>query len=265
MNPQTNLSIIVLTHNDEEHLVDCLELLNFGDELIIIDDESTDRSTDIAKNYTKKVFIRPLNNNFSNQRNFALNNAHGNWVLFVDSDEFISEKLRDEILSKIKQKDEILSKIKQKDVSGYYMRRIDFMWGKKILHGEVGEIRLMRLAKRDSGKWHGKVHEEWRVSGTTGTLTNPLVHAPHQSVKEFIKEVDLYSSLRAEELRETNGNSNFFLIIMYPLGKFVQNYFFKKGYKDGVAGFIYAMIMSFHSFLVRGKLYLGKTDTEKVS
>lgn len=255
MTPTINLSIVVLTHNDEEHLVDCLELLNFGDELIVIDDESTDRTLDIARNYTKKVYVRPLNNNFSNQRNFALNNAHGNWVLFIDSDEFVSEKL----------KDEILLRIKGREASGFYLKRIDFMWGKKIIHGEVGEVRLIRLAKRDSGKWHGKVHEEWKVGGVTNTLMNPLIHAPHQSVKEFIKEVDLYSTLRAVELEEANSSSNFFLIFMYPIGKFVKNYFLKKGYKDGVAGFIYAMIMSFHSFLVRGKLYLGKTDTEKIS
>ena len=255
MTPTINLSIIVLTHNDEEHLVDCLELLNFGDELIVIDDESTDRTLDIARNYTKKVYVRPLNNNFSNQRNFALNNAHGNWVLFIDSDEFVSEKL----------KDEILLRIEGREASGFYLKRIDFMWGKKIIHGEVGEVRLIRLAKRDSGKWHGKVHEEWKVGGVTNTLMNPLIHAPHQSVKEFIKEVDLYSTLRAVELEEANSSSNFFLIFMYPFGKFLKNYFLKKGYKDGVAGFIYAMIMSFHSFLVRGKLYLGKTDAEKIS
>lgn len=255
MAAETNLSIIVLTHNDEEHLVDCLELLNFGDELIVIDDESTDRTLDIARNYTSKVFSRPLNNNFSNQRNFALNNAHGNWILFVDSDEYVSEKLRDEILSKMN----------NKEFSGFYLRRVDFMWGKKILHGEVGEVRLMRLAKKDSGKWHGKVHEVWSVNGNTSTLVTPLVHAPHQSVKEFIAEVDTYSSMRESELEETGGNSNFYLILMYPAGKFIQNYFFKKGYKDGVAGFIYAMIMSFHSFLVRGKLYLRKADTDKVS
>lgn len=255
MTPTINLSIVVLTHNDEEHLVDCLELLNFGDELIVIDDESTDRTLDIARNYTKKVYVRPLNNNFSNQRNFALNNAHGNWVLFIDSDEFVSEKL----------KDEILLRIKGGEASGFYLKRIDFMWGKKIIHGEVGEVRLIRLAKRDSGKWHGKVHEEWKVGGVTNTLMNPLIHAPHQSVKEFIKEVDLYSTLRAVELEEANSSSNFFLIFMYPIGKFAKNYFLKKGYKDGVAGFIYAMIMSFHSFLVRAKLYLGKTNTDKIS
>jgi len=246
-----SLSIVVLTHNDEEHIVDCLELLKFADELIVVDDESTDRTVELAKGFTNKVFSRPLNGNFSNQRNFALNNTHGQWVLFIDSDEFVSEKL----------KNEIIAQINSKGVSGFYLRRIDFMWGRKILHGEVGEVRLLRLARRDSGKWHGKVHEEWKIEGNTSVLVHPLIHSPHQSVKEFISEVDSYSSIRANELFEESVSSNFVSIIFYPLIKFLQNYFWRKGYKDGVAGFLYAMIMSFHSFLVRSKLYLRKSNS----
>jgi glycosyltransferase involved in cell wall biosynthesis len=248
---QNNLTVIVLTHNDEEHIVDCLELLKFADELIVVDDESTDRTVELARKFTNKVFIRPLNNNFSNQRNFALNNAHNQWILFVDSDEFVSDKLRGEILLKIK----------SKNATGYYLKRIDFMWGRKILHGEVGEIKLLRLARKDAGRWHGKVHEKWEVNGTVESLIHPLIHSPHQSVKEFIFDVDNYSTLRANELLESNTSVTAFSVIAYPVGKFLQNYFMRRGYKDGVAGFIYAMIMSFHSFLVRGKLYLGKSNS----
>lgn len=250
-----NLTIIVLTHNDEERIVDCLELLKFADELIVVDDKSSDRTIELARKFASKILQRPLNANFSNQRNFALSNAHNPWVLFVDSDEFISEKLRDEILSKIQSKNN----------SGFFLRRIDVMWGKKILHGEVGELRLLRLARKDTGKWHGKVHEEWKIKGTIGALSNPLIHTPHQSVKEFISGINIYSTLREEELMEKNTSSNFSTIILYPLAKFFQNYFLRKGYKDGVAGFIYAMIMSFHSFLVRSKLYLRKSDPDEVS
>lgn len=133
--------------------------------------------------------------------------------------------------------------------------------GKKILHGEVGEVRIVRLAKKDSGKWHGKVHEEWEVKGALGELLNPLIHTPHQSVKEFVTDVDVYSTLREQELLEQGGSANFVSIILYPAGKFLQNYFLRRGYKDGLPGFMYAMIMSFHSFLVRGKLYLEKSNS----
>lgn len=242
------LSVVILTHNNELSIVDCLESVSFAEELIVIDDNSDDRTIDICKQYTKLVLQRSLNANFSNQRNFALNHAHGIWVLFVDSDEVVSLELRNEILKAIE----------SKEFAGYYLRRVDFMWGRKILHGEAGEIKLLRLAKSGNGKWHGKVHETWRVVGKTSELNSPLIHIPHESVFEFIKEVDQYSSLRAIELHEQGKKSSIIDIVVYPAVKFVVNYFFKKGYKDGIAGLLYAMIMSFHSFLVRGKLYLNK-------
>ena len=149
---ESRLAVIVLTHNDESKLVDCLESLSFADELIIVDDNSTDRTVDLAKNYSKKVFERQMKGNFADQRNFALNKAHSEWVLFVDSDEIVSEKLRNEIGQAIK----------RVGINGYYIKRFDYVWNKRILYGEVGTVRLLRLAKQNSGKWHGKVHDTSR-------------------------------------------------------------------------------------------------------
>lgn len=243
---ENKLSIIVLTHNDEGNLVDCLESLAFGNELIIVDDNSTDRTVQLAKNYTKNVFVRSMNGNFSDQRNFALNQARFEWVLFIDSDEIVSEKM----------KKEVEESIKIKGINGYYIKRFDYVWGKRILHGEVGTVRLLRLAKRNAGRWHGKVHETWKIKGTTPELVAPLVHVPHQSVREFLADIDNYSTLRANDLFESKNNSNLFSIVAYPTAKFFINYFIKKGYKDGIPGFIYACMMSMHSFMVRSKLYL---------
>lgn len=242
---KSSLSIVVLTHNDESKIVDCLDGLGFADELIIIDDNSHDRTVELAKQFTDKIFVRELNKNFSNQRNFALNNVHSTWGLFVDSDELVSDALRNEILEAIK----------QKEVSGFYIKRFDYVWGKKMTHGELSQVRLLRLAKKEDGKWHGKVHETWKVIGKTEELTQPLFHVPHQNIREFVSDVDEYSTLRAEELREKGVKASFFHVICYPLAKFIQNYVLRQGYKDGIPGMLYALMMSFHSFLVRAKLY----------
>ncbi len=245
---EEKLSIIVLTHNDELRIVDCLENLTFADELIIIDDNSQDRTVELCKQFTRNIYVRSLNSNFSNQRNFALNHAKSKWVLFIDSDELISPDLAKEI-KKV---------IESKEYAGYYLKRYDFMWGKKLKYGEVGSVRFMRLARKESGKWYGKVHETWRVVGRTSELNNSLKHVPHSTVFDFVKDIDEYSSLRSEEQREKGKKASAFQIVAYPTAKFIQNYIFRRGYKDGVAGFVYAMLMSFHSFLVRGKLFLEK-------
>ncbi len=243
---ESSLTVVVLTHNDETNVVDCLESLSFADELIIVDDNSTDRTRELAKTYTSNIFERELRGNFADQRNFALNHSHSDWILFVDSDEVVSEKMREEIKLAIR----------RKGISGYYIKRFDYVWGKRIRYGEVGTVRLLRLAKQNSGKWHGKVHEEWRVKGKTLELNAPLVHIPHQSVKEFLEEIDNYSSLRAKALYEEGVKASAFSIFFYPVVKYFVNYYLKKGYRDGIPGFIYACMMSMHSFMVRSKLYL---------
>lgn len=242
---QKNLSVIVLSHNDELRIVDCLETVKFADEIIVVDDNSSDRTVELARQFTNHVFVKELKGNFANQRNYALSLAHGDWVLFVDSDELVSENL----------KREIISSIKNSMCDGYYVRRVDYMWGRKILHGEVGQLKLLRLAKRERGKWHGKVHERLEIRGGTSNLTHPLIHIPHQSVSEFIVDVNYYSTLRAMELHEKNVQVTWIKIILYPLAKFFKNYIIKKGYKDQIPGLLYAILMSFHSFLVRAKLY----------
>jgi len=244
------LSIAILTHNDEDKIVDCLESCRFADEMLIVDDDSSDRTVELAKNYTRNIFVRSLKNDFATQRNFALEHIHSSWVLFVDSDERVTEEL----------KREINEAISSNLYSGYKVKRIDYMWGRKLMNGDTGGVSIMRLAKKNSGKWHGKVHEVWKVRGKKSSLNNPLIHAPHATVREFIHDVDQYTNMRAEELRIKKSRVSFMSIMLYPVAKFVVNYFFKHGYKDGVAGFIHAMIMSFHSFLVRSKLYLKKNE-----
>lgn len=247
---KTKLTVIVLTHNDELRIVDCLENLTFADEIIVVDDYSSDRTVELAKQFTDRIFEHDLGGNFSSQRNYALNFVKNDWVFFVDSDEIVTEGL----------KNEIQKVLQNRHYSGYYIKRIDLMWGRKILHGEVGQVNLLRLARRKAGKWHGRVHETWKAVGKIGQLDNQLLHNPHQNVKEFLDEIDTYSTLRATDLSEKNNRSNAFSIILYPVAKFIQNYYLRQGYKDGVAGFVYAAMMSFHSFLVRGKVYLAQNS-----
>lgn len=134
------------------------------------------------------------------------------------------------------------------------------MWGKELKYGETGNISLLRFARKDAGVWEGMVHEKWNIKGLIGKLKNPLRHYPHQTVSEFLKAVNIYSNVRAEELRIKNKKAFFWSIITYPLGKFFLNYLLKRGFLDGIQGFIFAVFMSLHSFLVRGKLWIKTKD-----
>ena len=259
------ISAVVLAKNEEGNIEECLNSVSFADELIVIDDESTDKTSEIAEKFGAKVIKHPLDNDFSQQRNFALRQvttpsstrgAHGNWTLFVDADERVSPKLREEIQSIIHHS--------SLTINGYFLKREDTIFGKTLQHGETAGVRLLRLGKIGVGKWEGKVHETWKIKGETGELDTPLEHYPHPTISAFLEDINEYSTLRAEELYEQGVKTNLFLILAYTKGKFLQNYFLKLGLLDGMPGFIVALLMSFHSFLVRSKLYLlWKQETRK--
>lgn len=245
------ISAIIITKNEERNIEKCLQSVRWCDEIIIIDDKSSDRTIEIAKKYKATVYSRALNNNFSDQRNFGVSKAKNEWILFIDGDEIISVALTYEIQSAISVKDQDLT-----DFSGFYLRRSDFIWGKTLKYGEAGNMKLLRLFKKNSGKWEGAVHEKWKISGKVGLLKNPIIHFPHQSISEFLSEINFYTTIRAQYLYSRKLKTNALLIALYPSSKFIFNYFLKKGFLDGIYGLIYALLMSFHSFLVRGKLWL---------
>lgn len=243
------LSVVILTKNEEKNIVACLESLSWCDEIFVIDDNSTDTTVELAKKLGVKVFIHALDNNFAAQRNFGLLKTNGSWVLFIDADEVVSEALASEISSAVA--DPISN-----EVNGYYIKRRDVMWGKELKHGEVGEIKVLRLAKKDSGRWHRKVHEVWEVKGEAGELQNPLLHFPHPTLAEFVSHIDFYSTLHAQQKFEDGERSSIFKIILWPKLKFIKNYVWGFGFLDGTQGFVLAMLMSFHSFLAWSKLWI---------
>ena len=239
------ISAVVITKNEEKSLARCLESLSWCDEVVVVDDNSKDATRQIAKRYNARIFEHELID-FSSQRNYALEKAKHDLVFFIDADEEVTQSL----------KEEILNSIEEEGVDGYFIKREDYMWGKKLSFGDTGGIRLLRLGKKSKGKWEGKVHEVWHVQGETGYLSCPLIHYPHPTLEEFLTEINIYSDLRAEELFSNGVRSSVFAVIGYPKAKFISNYLLKLGFLDGVQGLVHAIMMSFYSFLVRGKLWL---------
>lgn len=248
------ISAVILTKNEEENISDCIKSLSWCDEVVVVDDNSKDKTIEIAKILNAKTYTRSIDNDFSSQRNFGLSKTKGDFVLFIDADERVSDALAFEISNIAHQiTDQTLSAY-----NGFYIKRNDFMWGRQLKFGETGRIRFLRLAKKNSGRWEGKVHEKWKVKGNIGKLKNPLLHFPHKTLQEFLKEINFYTTIRAEELYKKGKKADFTSVLMYPSGKFILNYFLRRGFLDGVPGLIVALTMSFHSFLVRGKLWLKK-------
>ena len=253
-----SISTVILTKNEEKNIERALRSVEFCCEIIIIDDYSEDETIQRVKGEGLrvksfeekiKIFRRHLGGDFAGQRNYAMQQTKGEWILFVDADEIVSDELRNEIINVVHQNFQPVA---------YYLRRRDFFWRREMQFGETKktkEIGIIRLVKKNSGKWAGKVHEEFKPNGSVGRLSGFLDHYPHQTIKEFLQEVNYYSSVRAKELFDRGKKTNIFEILCFPLAKFVLTYFIMLGFLDGPAGFTYAFFMSFHSFLVRTKLF----------
>mgnify|MGYP001559214827 CR=1 FL=1 len=245
------ISAVILTKNEEKNIIDCIESVLFCDEILIIDDFSDDRTLQAVEKYFGKnrkitVLKRKIDGDFAKQRNYALEKAKGEWVLFVDADERIPQLLRKEIIYKI---DEF------KKTDGFSIKRRNFLWGKPLRFGEFLGEKKIRLGKKSSGQWVNRIHEVWDIKGEVQTLNNPIFHYPHESMDEFLKKLNLYSSIRAQELHGLGIRTSVIKVILYTKFKFFYNYVIKLGFLDGVRGLIVALLMSFNSFLVRGKLW----------
>ncbi len=258
------ISCIILFHNETDTIKRCIDSILWCDEIIIIDDLSTAHARKrIPDGKNIHVHTRALSGDFSAQRNFGLEKAKGEWVLFVDADEVVPPTLKNQIKQIASPQPSPARR--GSDVAGYALKRRDYFLGTWLVYGETSAVRLIRLGKKNAGIWEGNVHETWNVRGPVGELQASLEHYPHATIAEFLESINVYtdiifrlpiqSGLKEDSSRSrlSRDDNESIRIVLNPIGKFFQNYILRMGFLDGVPGLIMAVMMSFHSFLVRAK------------
>lgn len=243
------ISAVILARNEEKNLTELIPTLSFCDEVIVVDNDSTDGTVEIAQKY-KAHIIHDASSDFSHLRNNALKIANGDWIFFVDADERISNTLQDEIVTVTKSASQYV---------GWYISRQDIFWGKRVNYGEVLSARvkgILRLVRKNSGEWKGAVHEVYIPNGLTGKLKNPIMHHSHKGIADFLEAVNTFSTRRADAMYKNEVRLWALPILIVPFSKFLYTYLLLGGFLDGARGFVYSFMMSFHSFLTRSKVYL---------
>lgn len=240
------LSICIICLNEEANIRRCLESSSWADEIVVVDAMSEDKTREIAREYTGKVFKRPWTG-YVDQKNFALSKAQGDWILSLDADEEITEKLRDEISAEIRKTD-------AKD--GYWIPRRSYYQGRWIHHSGFYPDRQLRLFRRNLGHWTGgRVHERVQIRGEVGVLKNDLLHYPYRGlISGQLRTVDSFSTLLAEDIYEKGKRYNVLLLLLRPLFKFIEVYFLRRGFLDGVPGLIIAVTSAYAMFVRYVKL-----------
>ena len=248
----SKITILLLTKNESGNIKKLWgwvgECPNIN-QIVVIDDFSTDDTiAQINKLKTKKlridIFQRHLNNNFSAQRQFALTKARNNLIFWLDADEKPSPELIQFI-----NKNQLLEKVI------YSFPRQDNFLGHVLHHGETANQTFLRLFDKRFGKFKGNVHEIWQTKQVTKNSPYLILHFSHHNLTSFFTKINFYSNIRAQELYQAGQKTNVFQFVSYPLAKFIKGYLLQLGFLDSTPGIILALGMSFHSFLVRTKLW----------
>lgn len=236
------LSVIIPTFNEEVYIEDALRSVAFADEIIVIDSYSTDKTTEIAQKYTTKVLERKFDN-FSNQKNHALQHATGDWVLFVDADERVTHALEAEIKQTIANPIHNGYKIK---FPHYYMNR--FLYH----HTDM----VLRLVKKQGAQFSGTVHEKLEVAGTIGNLQNHMLHYTYKGLEHYISKKEKYAWFQAEQLQKRGKKTTWFHLWVRPFYRFFSSYVLKGGFMDGIPGLTVATVNAYGVFQRYVKLWL---------
>ena len=222
---------LIITYNEEKNIEEVILNLDFVDELIIVDSFSTDKTVNIIKRYPKVRLIQNKFENYTSQRNLALKMASCYWTLFIDADERISIKLKNEILEKVNNE-------KINTAFSFYRK---FMFQKKHLRFSGWQtdknVRLFQTGKANyiSNKL---VHEKLIIEGKIGKLKNKLMHHSYSNYDSYKKKMAYYGNLKARELFIKQVKPNFFHFYFKPIYKFLYSYLIRFGIFDGKKGLI---------------------------
>jgi glycosyltransferase involved in cell wall biosynthesis len=244
------ISAVISAYNEEKVIKDCLKSVDWVDEIIFIDNQSQDRTLEIAEKFTDNIFSRPNNPLMLNlNKNFGFAKARGDWILSLDADERISNELKDEII-------EVLKK-DTKDTNGYLIPRKNIIFGKWIKHGIWHPDHQLRLFRRGKGKFPGKHNHELAViKGSSEKLVSPIIHFNYSSVNQYLKKLTYYySENEVKQFIKSGKKIQWYDAIRMPASDFLLNFFAREGYKDGLHGLALSILQSFYMFVVFLKIW----------
>lgn len=251
------LSVIVPTFNEEGNIIGCLETINWADEIIIVDSFSTDKTLELAKQYKNVRIIQREYQYPASQKNWAIPQAAYDWVLILDAD----ERLTDRLIHKIW---DVLSKDYADGASsGYRILRQNYFLSKRIRYSGWQNDYVTRLFRKDLARYEDRfVHERLMVNGRVERLKNPILHYTYNSLGSYFEKMERYTTWAAMDKLRKGARVNWIIILFRTVYKFIRDFFLRFGFLDGTYGFILSTLSAFTEFTKYSKLWLAKNDTD---
>ena len=230
-NPNTNISVLIITLNEENQMKALLADLDFADEIIVVDSFSTDKTEAICKSFENVKFIQNKFENYSSQRNFAISQAKNDWILFLDADERLTPEL----------KNEILVTLEKNEIYAAFLFYRTFMFENEVLHFSGNQSdKIFRLFHKNHAEYTEDrlIHEKLKVDGKIGIFKNKLIHYSYANYDLYKSKIIRYGTFKAQEKFIKKQKYSYLLHLFHPTYNFLYNYLVRLGFLDGKKGVV---------------------------
>lgn len=248
---KTKLSIVIAVKNEEDKIEACLKSVDWANEIIIVDGESDDRTVEICRKYTDKIFIRKNQENININKEFGFEQATNEWILYWDADEIVTDELKNEIVG-------VLGSTPL--VNGFWIRRVNFYYGimAPVYAQPDFQLRLFRKGKARYAKDH--VHSFLKVNGEVGYLNQYFLHYSMKNIRIHVDKINFYTNSESrfayndKQIRITKNNALWYFMLK-PVLYFFNEYIKNKAYKEGILGLILSIHTAYYYFLIMAKCW----------
>ena len=236
------LSVLIITLNEEKNIGDLLEDLSFADEIIVIDSFSKDQTVEIVTAFKNVKLIQNEFVNFTAQRNFAIDKAKNNWVLFIDADERMTPELKLEIIQTINS---------SSSVSAYLVYRTFMFKNTKLRFSGWQTDKIYRLFKKDKCRYTEErlVHEKLNIEGEVKVLKHKLIHYSYLNYEDYKKKMISYGKLKSLEKYKKRLKPSFLLMLLHPLYTFLYQFIIRLGFLDGRNGILICYLNAYSVYI----------------
>lgn len=244
------ISTVIVTFNEAKKLSNCLSSIrDFSDEIVVIDLGSTDHTLDLARKYQAKIFHHKRVDYVEKVRNFAISKSNGEWILILDPDETLSDKL------KIKLKEVA----KLKDYSAVNIPRKNVFFGKWITHTNWWPDRHIRFFQKGKVTWFEKIHSYPKVEGRILNLEKDpslaIIHLSYDNLSQFMERQNRYSTIEAEQRFKQGERFSPRNFIWRPIREFLVRFIKHAGFLDGSVGLSLTLLMMIYQLQMMIKLW----------
>ena len=252
---RTALSVVVITKNEAGRIVDCLKSVDWADEVIVLDDESTDNTVELARAAGAKVFQRKMDAE-GKHRNHAYSLAKNEWILSLDADERVTPELKEEIIETLKN---------HPDCNGYTIPRRNFIGSTWVRHGGMYPSAQLRLFRKGVFRYdeQAEVHPQAYMKDPQGRLKCDILHYTYRDFTDAIAKLDRQTDLEAKKWFRENRRVGAFSVLRKMTDRFWKSYVVKQGHKDGVYGLFLSVNAGMYQFLSFAKYWEMKKNAGK--